>query len=342
MANWRAQKFLTSAALALVVADVYVYKCGETWLRTTSLASEDMGLLDFQRLPYHPRRSLTLFAPNPRVDALERDFNFRGIHHWSTSPFAFVDEVGSTFRVDYWMLPLDRLLRVWQGQDIGDRNVPPAGLRQGAGLDFPQHEAALKLAGVTEDKIQFFRQAQIVSDEAEIAARMAGPHYGGNVLFVSPGDPSVRLEGSSTAPSRFEVTARYDEMSQSDADDRVELEYQVERFDSNNLVLTVQNTTGSPVWLLFSDVWHPGWSATVNGRDVPLYRGALAYKAVQLPPQSSRVHFRFAVRGVSALYFFFSLCSTLWLGILAVLVTRTSSRLTENTNTAEDLKPNFC
>lgn len=61
----------------------------------------------------------------------------------------------------------------------------------------------------------------------------------------------------------------------------------------------------------------------MNGQDVPVYKGALAYKVVQLPPEFSRVHFRFAVRGLSSLYFLFGLCSILWLGILTALVVRT-------------------
>jgi hypothetical protein len=333
LSGQKAQKILAAAALALVALDVYTYKCGEVRLRTISLPAQDRDLLAFQEQPYRFRRSLSFFAPNPRVEALRRDFVFPAIRHWSTSPLAFVDEAGSSLRVDYWMVPFDQFQRVWRGQDINDRSVPPVGLRPGAGLDFPQQEAALKLAGVTADKVQFFRRAHFLSDSAEVAARMSDPHYKGDVLFVSPASQSVPPNDGTATPAPSYVPTELEETSQTDADERLELEYRVERFDSNNLVLAVRNTTSSSVWMLFSDVWHPGWSATVDGQDVPVYRGALAYKAVQLPPEASRVHFRFTTPGISSLYFFFGLCSILWLGILAVLVVRSCASVANHLGT---------
>jgi hypothetical protein len=310
--GWR--KALSAAALVVVAADVYVYKGGEVWLRTAPLPHEDVDLLAFQELPYRPRRSLSFFSPNARVEMLRRDVAFPGVRHWSTNPFAFVDEAGSSFRVDHWLLPLDRFLRACWGQNINDRNVPPKGLRSCDCLEFPQQEASLKLAGITADKVQFFRRAHVLGSEAEVAARMSDPRYRGNVLFLSAEDQPAQLP---------DEAAGREDTSPPDADEREELAYHIEQFDSNNLVLTVRNTTGSPVWLLFSDVWHPGWSATVDGRERPVYKGALAYKAVQLPPDSSRVHFRFSLRSVSSLYTFFSLCSIAWLAIVAILVWRT-------------------
>jgi hypothetical protein len=297
------------AALLLVVSDVYIYKYGETWLRSTPLPQEDLGLLDFQKQPYLARRSLSFYAPNARVETLERDFVLAGFRHWSTCPFAFVDEAGSSFRVDHWLLPLDHFLRLFWGQDIDSQNIHPAGLHFSDRLEFPQSsEAALKLSGVTKDKVQFFRRARILRSDSEVAAQMSDPCYKGDVLFVSPGNQSsLEANGCGDIPSYQD-------------NDRVSLGYSVEQFDSNNLVLAVRNTTGSPVWLLLSDVWHPGWSATVDGRDTPVYKGALAYKAVQLPPDCSQVHFHFAIPGVSSLYAFFGLCSILWLGILVALV----------------------
>ncbi|HEY7326867.1 MAG TPA: hypothetical protein VH592_04465 [Gemmataceae bacterium] len=342
LANANAQKSLAALALALVTLDVYIYKCDEAWLRTNSLPSEDMDLLAFQKLPYRTRRSLSFFTPNPRVEALRHDFAFPGLMHWSTNPFAFVDEVGSSFRVDYWLLPLDRFLRLWRGQDIMDRNVPIVGLAVGAGLEFPPQEAARKLAGVTTDKVQFFRQAHVLGSSRDVAARMSDPHYKGNELFVSAAiEPSPPEAGIAT-PAPDYIWEGFDETIQPGADDRVELEYRIEQFDSNNLVLAVQNTTGSPVWLLYSDVWHPGWSASVNGQNVPVYRGALAYKAVQLPPESSRVHFRFSLPGVSPLYFFFSLCSILWLGILSALVIRNCRSVADDMGVSENQAVGLC
>lgn len=342
LSGQRARKILAAAALVLVMLDVYVYKCGEVWLRTTSLPSQDTDLLAFQELPYRSRRSVSFFDSSPRVEALQRDFLFPGIRHWSTNPFAFVDEVGSSFRVDYWLVSLDQILRAWGGQAINDRHAPLAALHPGAGLDFPRRESALKLAGVTADKVQFFRRAYALRDNVDVAKRISDPGYRGDVLFVAPGDHSVPLREDLASLCPLYPTDGYDERRQLDAYDRVELEYGIERFDSNNLVLTIRNTTGSPAWLLFSDVWHPGWSATVNGREVPVYKGVIAYKAVQVPSGPSRVHFRFAIPGVSSLYLLFGFCSVFWLGIVAALVLRTCRNAAGDIDASGDQAPGSC
>ncbi len=97
---------------------------------------------------------------------------------------------------------------------------------------------------------------------------MVDPGYRGDALFVTalPNEPSEAAD-----PACLQD------------DDRLALEYAVERFDSNNLVLTVHNTSGAPAWLVYSDVWHPGWRASVDGERVFLHRAALAYKAVKVP-----------------------------------------------------------
>src|SRR5262249_37647980 len=143
-------------------------------------------------------------------------------------------------------------------------------------------------------------------DETATAALLADPRYRGDVLFLSA-EPG---EEETPAPARL------------DGDDRVEMAYAVERFDANNFALAVNNPTGAPAWLLFSDVWHQGWRAAVDGREVPVRRAALAYKAVQVPPGRSRVHFHFHIPTVSVLYVLIGLCSLGWLGFLIALAGR--------------------
>jgi hypothetical protein len=65
-----------------------------------------------------------------------------------------------------------------------------------------------------------------------------------------------------------------------------------------------------------------GWRATVDGERTHIHRAALAYKAVQVPAGSSRVHFYFRQRTVSFLYGLFAACSFLWLAVLAGLTVR--------------------
>ncbi len=312
-ARWLAGKpnhrpALIVAALLLTTGDVYLYKSGEARLRTAALPPSDLSLTAFQEMPYHPRRTTSFFAPNPRVSIFLRDLAFPGIRHWCTNPFAFVDEAGSSFRTDHWLRPLDRLLRAFAGQSLTDPTGPPPGCGGFGPMTFPlQSPAARKLGGVDADKVQFFRTAHRLRDEKAMATLMADSRYQGNALFVTatPGE-----EGEQPDPACLQD------------DDRLTLDYAVERFDSNHLEVTVHNTTGAPVWLLYSDVWHPGWRATVDGQRVFVHRAALAYKAVQVPPGQSRVHFSFHLRTVSVLYGLFAVCSLLWLAVVAALTAR--------------------
>jgi hypothetical protein len=307
-AGWGRSPAFAVAALLLSTGDVYLYKGREAWLRTAALPRADLSLTAFQEIPYRSRRGTSFFAPNPRVAMLLRDVAFPGVQHWSTNPFAFVDEAGSSFRTDHWLRPLDRLLRTFAGQPITDATAPPPECGDFGPLQFPlQSAAARKLTGVEADKVQFFRTAHLLRDEQAIAALMADPRYRGDALFVTapPGE-----EGEQPDPAHLMDN------------DRLPLDYTVLRFDSNHLEMVVNNPTDAIGWLFFSDVWHPGWQATVDGQRVHVHRAALAYKAVRVPPGRNRVHFTFLLRTVSVLHGLFAACSLLWLAFLAVLTAR--------------------
>ncbi|MCS6863513.1 MAG: YfhO family protein [Gemmataceae bacterium] len=56
--------------------------------------------------------------------------------------------------------------------------------------------------------------------------------------------------------------------------------------------LTVE-LDGTPGWLVLSEVWFPGWQATVDGEDVPVYRGDHAFRAVPVKAGSRMVVMEF-------------------------------------------------
>jgi hypothetical protein len=53
--------------------------------------------------------------------------------------------------------------------------------------------------------------------------------------------------------------------------------------------IAVVARTPTPAYLVFSEVWYPGWRATVNGRDVPLHRANFAFRAVALTEPGEHV-----------------------------------------------------
>ena len=74
--------------------------------------------------------------------------------------------------------------------------------------------------------------------------------------------------------------------------------------------------------MLYADAWHPGWEATVNGRRVPVRRGNLAYKAVQLEAGENVVRFRFRDPVRLAALRILHLNQILWVGALLWLFWR--------------------
>ena len=103
---------------------------------------------------------------------------------------------------------------------------------------------------------------------------------------------------------------------------RLRLPYQVQRFDANNLEVTTDIDDLKSAWLLYSDVWHPLWRATVNGKQTPVYKANLAYKAVKLERGKNNVHFYFKSGLMSFLYFIFGLNALCWLGIIIYLTAK--------------------
>jgi hypothetical protein len=85
----------------------------------------------------------------------------------------------------------------------------------------------------------------------------ARPLMGGSAASGAPGEPAVQIE--SDQPERVVVRA----------------------------------TAAQASYLVLSDSWYPGWRALVDGRDVPIERANLLFRAVALMPGEHTIEFRF-------------------------------------------------
>jgi hypothetical protein len=53
-----------------------------------------------------------------------------------------------------------------------------------------------------------------------------------------------------------------------------------------------------PAYLVYLDRYDPNWRATVNGREVPVWRANLLFRALYLEPGDHRVEFHYCQRGL--------------------------------------------
>lgn len=130
-----------------------------------------------------------------------------------------------------------------------------------------------EVIGVSRPKIRLFRSAILCDTDAqaEILARAAD--YAGDAPIICIDGHAVRQESRREADAAVGKT-------------------QVTSFGSNHCVIEV-DVTGGTAWLVYADCIHPGWTATVDGRPVPIYPANLAFKAVQLDPGRHTVEFRY-------------------------------------------------
>jgi hypothetical protein len=224
--------------------------------------------------------------------------------------FLWQDEPGGSFYVYDWLRPLDKVMRAYWKQDIADTTKTPAGLDiRLRRLTFPlAAPSARKMAGVDEDKIQFFSDIYSVPNERTAAEMISSSAYKGDVALVigGAGQPNYDLS----------------------RDARLRLPYEVTSFQPNEIVVKV-NSPVEKAFLFYSDVWHPFWRATVNGRSVEILRANLAYKLVSLNKGENevRLYIHAPLQKVAInLVHWFSLCWIVLIGVFFVRGFRVNGR----------------
>jgi hypothetical protein len=269
------------AAILFQALDLYTLKGELAVSRTVGLTVEENQVNVLQPAPYSERRSPIDYGSHPRSRLVPQVWAGRGTLYWSTDSYLFTDPPSNLGRADHWLRPLDDYLRSFQGDLPRESGFRPSAYRMYDSMLFPSWiPAANKLSGISEDKIQFFSAAHGSGNDASLGQFMAEKGFSGDLLFVRPEDGGLPPEPM-PEPSRSE---------------RVTRGYRVTRFDANRLDIEVEDAQAGD-WLYYADVWHPGWSATVNGKPRPVARANLAYKAVLLGAGRNAVTFRYHSAG---------------------------------------------
>lgn len=206
----------------------------------------------------------TTFAENIR-------WRFGGIH-WTENSFFYFDPCRSLGNVPDRLDSVDEFYSVYQSAhpDV-DLETP-----------MPQQTAFLKIVGCGYPKLQVFKRIYLVPDKTLLRLLLASSAYQGDVLFSSDGFASPAAK------------TYLNDANVLHENDRVDASLRVEAFNSNGIRLSVDNPRKSPAILFYSDAWHRGWKAIVNGVERPIYAANLGFKAVEIPAGASKVEFYYS------------------------------------------------
>ncbi len=159
-------------------------------------------------------------------------------------------------------------------------------------------EPLLARTAVGKGRVWFASSARAVppSEAAWQDLLHASRAAGSAVLFVHPPDsmgsrpepsaPPVALPEAPTEPAGSANVLR-------------RLDVHGLRYLSDEVTLTVDPP--APGWVLFTDRWARGWTASVNGRAVPLWGGNFLFRAVPVGPGAQTLRFTYRPAGYPTL-----------------------------------------
>lgn len=309
--NTRHRRWVVFTVVALQALDLAFYKGEQAMLRTYVASPDERVGHVLTPLPFEAKRGLD-DSGNARRRALSHEA-MQGATYWTLQAYTFADCLGSPYRVDYWLGPVDDLLRAMEGPGEAGKTRKPGGLRAFRGLRWPTgHPGTPALTGMEPGKLQVFQHPYRTGSREEARALVADRSFDGQGLvlggegkkFADDGASITRALMNGRIPARMEITS----------------------FSANRLELDVEaaGAPGTNPWLLYCDAWHPWWKAEVNGRAVPVEKGNLAYKAIPLDHGRSHVVFRFGSSVMRAVYFVLMSLLTAWIVLVVVLLARAS------------------
>jgi hypothetical protein len=139
------------------------------------------------------------------------------------------------------------------------------------------------------------RAAEVVPDDIAARARLADGQFDpARAVILAAGAPSEVPEGATASASPSAAITAY-------APEDVRL------------------ATQGAGYLVLTDAWYPGWTATLDGAPVPILRADLMFRAVYVPDGAHTVEFRFEPASVRAGLWISAAACAFWAALLGVL-----------------------
>ncbi len=268
------KNFLIYLLLGLVSLDMFTYKYSLIPLRMPKASPVLLELFKPYRYEFPPTR---LMNTNMAVEDNQRlqsfySTPFTGARYNTIESFLFIDSAISPFRSDFLLKPLKKYFEMIQ--------------------TYPNKNGAYeKYSGIDYPKLSVFSKLHIFPGEKEIGTVLANPVFEGNVLFALQND-FAPLE----FPDKPEATEYFNQNnSPLFTYERIPALISIKQFSYNTLKLDVTTEINQKNYFLYyADVFHPYWTAIVNGKKTPVIRANIAYKAIPIPSGIANVEFRFS------------------------------------------------
>lgn len=135
-------------------------------------------------------------------------------------------------------------------------------------------------------------QLRVLADDAAVLAAMADPTFAPrDYAFAVAADAPSNLEPHRGTPREVRFVTDH----------------------PTEIVLEVP--AGAPGWLVLTDTFLPGWTATIDDREAPIVRGNHSQRLLALPAEGCRVRFAYASPGLT-MGLLLAAFATLTLGVL--------------------------
>ncbi len=276
----RHARWFPLAILFALVLDLGAHRARMLRLDTVALGPEARKAFEWRPLLFPAERPATHRADDGASAVLDSLTPPAHRHLFGiTNSFLMADERDCVYRSDYWLEPLDKLLRAAHGRAFDDTiELAPGKKQPYSGVYWPRRPLVDRLTGV-HGKIQLFSGGRVYASDDSAAEALRPWDRDTFVLVLSS---SASLPTAESTPEAHWMPHADTPLS----------------FSSNHLTLDVENPAPAPAWMVYCDVWHPGWTARIDGRPVAVERANLAYKAVLVPTGRHRVEFRFDPPGL--------------------------------------------
>ena len=262
-------KLRSTAAPVLILAvpflvDLGSFRAQVFWtMPTLKGAKAPAYVFEADRIPYLAQRT---WQPSPGLAEARLQVFTRGIPQANNTPytilygFARMDPCRPSFRTDLLAPGICAMIETRGGQ-----------LAAYPGDDFlPVRDQSFQQSlGCRADKIRLVQQVFVANNESEARRLFASlPDPDSTIVLLSDEPPIAEMPvGESRVPAGT---------------------IQVAEFSSNRIKIRAV-VEGAAAWLVYADAWHPDWKARIDGRDVPIARANLGFKAVRVEPGAARV-----------------------------------------------------